>query len=59
MIILLIVGVLLAGAVISQAAETIPMPVEEHEKRQPVIDALMVALVVVAGLGFLLIGLGL
>ena len=59
MIILLIVGVLLAGAVISQAAETIPMPVEEHEKRRPVIDALMVALVVVAGLGFLLIGLGL
>lgn len=59
MIILLIVGVLLAGAVISQAAETVSMPLEEHEARQPVIDVLMVAVIVVAGIGFLLIGVGL
>ena len=58
MIILLIVGVLLAGAVISQAAETVSMPLKEHEARQPVIDVLMVAVIVVAGIGFLLIGVG-
>ena len=37
MIILLIVGVLLAGR-LYRAAETVSMPLEEHEARQPVID---------------------
>ena len=39
-----------------QAAETVSMPLEEHEARQPVIDVLMVAVIVVAGMGFCWIG---
>ena len=53
MVLLLIAGVVIAGAIIDRAAASNDMPLEQHEQHQHVTNILFVALLFVGGLALL------